>query len=109
MLIFYGSIQIPFQISFDVNIHEITVLDRFIDLFFLVDLALNFRTGEIINGACYFDTWGTARYQEAVQSAPARACDGVDGWFNPACFIHTGGLLGLYAQEEMLAGLLRDA
>jgi hypothetical protein len=36
------------------------MLDRFIDVFFLIDLVISFRTGEIINGACYFDSKGTA-------------------------------------------------
>ena len=60
--IFYGALAIPFQVCFSPHSESAAMfaLDRVIDLFFVFDVGLNFRTAEIVNGAVTFESRATA-------------------------------------------------
>jgi hypothetical protein len=61
--IFYGALVIPFQVCFSPHSESAAMfaLDRVIDLFFVFDVGLNFRTAEIVNGAVTFESRATAQ------------------------------------------------
>ena len=51
-LVGYISISLPYRLSFlsDVDTFGLTVFDFLIDVFFLCDIAINFRTAYILDG-----------------------------------------------------------
>ena len=65
LLLFYVAILVPYRICFDddvVTYGKAFFLDVLVDMYFIVDVVLNFRTA-------YYDTHGELKYQTEVIAA----------------------------------------
>lgn len=59
--IFYAAILSPLQVAFEIESKPLQYIDLMMDAFFVVDVVLNFFTGEIVNGSVRFDRWQIAK------------------------------------------------
>ncbi|TMW57201.1 hypothetical protein Poli38472_003126 [Pythium oligandrum] len=55
MFIFYNAVILPFQASFNVTEVEEDSFERFIDIFFLLDIAITFNTAIELDGSIRYD------------------------------------------------------
>ena len=75
LLVFFIAISLPYRVAFLIDCPStgFAVADFMIDIFFIVDILLNFRTAVVIDGELLTSTFVVARRCALLSSRRARA------------------------------------